>query len=40
MNGSKNKRDSYAKQKRYINKSENLSVLDMYFIEAFILLFS
>ena len=38
MNGSKYKRDSFAKQKCYINGSENLSVLDMYFIEAFIIL--
>ena len=32
----KNERDSYAKQKRYINGSENLSLINMYFVEAII----
>ena len=34
----KNKRDSYVKQKCHINGSENFSVPNLYFIEAFIIL--
>ena len=33
-------RESYVKQKCYINRFENLSVLNMYFIKAFIILLS
>ena len=38
MNGSNIKETAMQKQKCYINGSENLSVLSMYFIEAFIIL--
>ena len=38
MNGSKIKETVMQKQKCYINGSENLSVINMYFIEAFIIL--
>ena len=38
MNGSKILETAMQKQKCYINGSENLSVLNMYFIEAFIIL--